>query len=199
MTPREAGHVVTVWPDRPDFVTLQEARNWLGLYGDSSLDDQVRECLNAAIGKVSNFVGFAFQSGSVTEHFPPGCRNQRIRLGARQSFVKAGSVAVAVFDSRNQRQAAGADEWTLDPTTEHAELILSLRSTTLSTDFALPVLVTYALEARDAGPDTAALKSAVQLVAQRLWSLRGQTAEPGVSDRALSSLLQSVKLDPAVA
>jgi len=199
VTPTGADHVTTVWPESADFVALSEARGWLGLYGDQSLDEQVRACLHAAIAKVTAFVGFNFQAAAVTEHFPGDCRHGRVLLATRPAFIRDGSLAVAFYDSRNERQAADPAEWTLDPTSEQAELLLSLRAAELSRDFRSPVEVTYDLDAQSGGPDAAALRTGVQLVTQRLWTLRGQDAAPGLSDRALSSLLQSLKIAPAVA
>ena len=66
-------------PPASALVSKSDARNWLGLYGDTSLDDEIQTALDAAIEKVAAHVGFRISDTQITDYFAtlgPGARLQ---------------------------------------------------------------------------------------------------------------------------
>ena len=176
-------------------VSLAAARNWVGLYGDSSLDDELSACLEGAVEKVADFVGYRIQDTAIQDHFGPHCGRV---LELSEPGIDASTVQVKYRDAAGAEQVL--DAWTLDPTAERNTVILDAVPA-LSAVFRYPLRIEYTSKlAAVRGPATAGrITTAVRMTVSRLWQSRGEIADPHLADKALSSLLASCRIEPAVA
>lgn len=185
-------------------VSTAEARNWVGLYGDSSLDAELAVCVEAAVEKVADFVGYRIQDTAITDHFSRNCGRL---LELSEPGLDPSTIQVKFYGADGAEASLAADAWRRDPTAEATLLILD-EVPALFADYDYPLRVEYTSKlANVRGPATAGrIKTAVRMTVSRFWESRGQNWAAGVpgsnvniADQALTSLLGSCRIEPAVA
>ena len=176
-------------------VTVAEARNWVGLFGDSSLDAELGACLEAAIEKVADFIGYRIQDTGITDYFTGGRE-----LELSEPGIDTATVKVVYSDAGGSDAVLDSSRWSLDPTAERNTVVIDSLPE-LSGALRHPLRITYTSKlAHVRGPATVGrIKTAVRMETSRLWRSRGEPQDPALTDRALTSLRASCRLDPPVA
>ena len=187
-----------VWPPASPIASKAEAREWLGLYGDESVDDQIQTALDAAVEKVAAHVGFRISDTTVTDHYPPGALQRGGRLELSEPGVDwAGAVSVKYLSSNGgQIVTASATRWKRDATADANVIRWTDAAPVLYKDADNPVQVVYRSKLLNVlgAPVVGRIKLAVNEALAWTWTNRGvQSADAKLLDRRLSALLQSAK------
>lgn len=185
-------------PSGSPVVTLVQARDWLGIYGDTSVDADVTACLEAAIEKVADNVGYRVSDTDIRDYFP---HTRQPHFELSEPGIDASSVVVRYYNDSEMLMPADNAAWLLDPTV-HRNLILWRAGSPvpmLSQVVRYPWVVEYKskLAAVRGTPAIARLQLGVRTALTHYWQNRGVAQESSMLDRSLTSLLQSCKLDPA--
>ena len=196
----------TTWPPVGPLATVRQARNWVGVYGDSSVDDEISACLEAAEEKIAAFVGYRISDTAIADYFPAACGR---RLELSEPGIDRATVAIKYYDADELEQTLDAADWSLDPTAERNIVTLDAVPA-LSRRARHPIRAEYTsklINIRGA-PAIGRLKLAVRMAVTfnwatrsetELWRTRGDLSADLAIDRALWSLLASCRLEPPVA
>ena len=159
-------------------VNLDEARRYLGIYGDVSIDPEIGVALGAAKEKISNFVGKPIDSSSVVEFFKP---SPKIRL----AFENMNTPVVEFMNRSGTWQSASIN--LLDLTTElpviHVDVPEDIDDKTEN-----PMRVTYESGASE---NRQKLKQAILVMTQDIFESRNSEESPKDYTRILNSLLST--------
>ena len=189
-----------IWPPTTPIVSLADARDWIGVYGDTSIDAEVQAALDAAVEKVADNVGFRISDSGIIDFYP--------RAGGALELSEPGldvtTVKVRYYDADRELQTLDSDQWVFDPTTavHTIELadpakVVGLMSTKLRNP--LQVAYTSKLATTKGTPSVGRLRLAVRTALNWYWGIRGSGARNSdtfLLDRTLTSMLMSVRRDP---
>lgn len=183
-------------PTAPIVSTVQ-ARNWVGLYGDSSLDAELAVCVEAAIEKVASFLDYRIEDTAIMD-FYPAASDRALELS--EPGIAEASVAVKIYDRDGAEQTLADDAWSLDPTAERNTVILAAVPQ-LSADYRYPLRVEYTSSLEHVrGPAVAGrIRAGVRMALAWSWRTRGEPADPHLLDKSLTSMLAGARIEPAVA
>ena len=142
---------------------------------------------------MSAFCGFRVVDTAISDYWK---RDSGLRLTLSEPGIDTASVEVLYRDAAGDEVEAG---FSLDPTAERNTIVLAALPA-MSGDFEHPLRVKYTskLAAVRGAPAAGAHQSAIRMVTSRLWQGRGELPDPALTDRALTGLLGSVRLDPPV-
>lgn len=186
------------WPPTAPVVALAAARDWLGVYGDTSLDAEVQVTLDAAIEKVAANVGYRISDTTVTDHYTRQARGPFSRLQLSEPGIDAATLAIEYYDSDEQQHAIAADEWTLDPTTRENVVRLgsSFAALDISAELENPVTARYETKLANVldAPVMGSIQQGVRLALNHYWNSRGEASQdPHLLDKSLASLLAAAR------
>ena len=188
-----------VWPPVKPLVSVEDARNWLGIYGDSSIDPEVEVCLNSATEKIASNVNYRISDTQITDYFPDTARDN---LVLSEPGVDKDTIEVKYYDINGISQTVDSYRYLLDPTSEEhtifwvdGEFPLDVSSTMKH-----PILVQYSSKLSNilGVPSVDRIKYAIRMTLNWYWQSRGQLQDPRMLDKSLSSILQSCKDNPAI-
>ena len=184
------------WPPATPIVALADARNWIGIYGDTSVDAEVQTCLNAAVEKVASNVGYRISDTAITDYF---AAQKLQRLVLSEPGIDTSTIVVKYYAASDDSLTTIADtEYYLDETTQAHNLVFNddAAEVEFSAIYANPVQVTYnsKLTLIRGQPTVERLKQAVRLATNWFWNNRGQLQDSYLLDKSLYSLLQSARI-----
>ena len=186
------------WPPSNPVVSVAEGRNWVGLYGDSSLDTELGAALEAAVEKTSAHLGHRISDTTVTDFYPASALaiDSRLELSEPGVDWTTAPPEVKYLNSTGATTTAASSRWKRDATAA-ANVICWKDSTAALYDKAeYPVMVVYTskLSAVLGSPAVGRVRLAVRESLAWYWANRGtQSADAKLLDRRLSALLQSAK------
>ena len=185
------------WPASTPVITKVQARNWLGLYGDTSLDDEVQSALDAAIEKVAAHVGFRISDTEITDYyFKPLGPGTRLEL-SEPGVDWTGTLPVVKYHmASGTLHTAAASRWRRDSTADRNVIVWTADAPALFDGAAYPVQVVSVskLSSVLGSPAVGRVKLAVREATSWFWTNRGTaSADAKLLDRRLSALLQSAK------
>ena len=185
------------WPPSTLLVTLAEARDWVGVYGDESLNAEVQAALNAAVEKVADNVGYRISDTIIVDYFARGHREFELS----EPGIDISTVQLQYYDMARALQTVGAANWYLDPTTPvHTVQYTGDRMELGDVKYPIRVQYTSQLSAVKGTPVIGRLKLGVRTALNWYWSLRGPAArnsDSSLLDRTLTSLLMSCRRYPS--
>ena len=190
------------WPAASPIVALADGRNWLGVYGDTSVDAEVQACLDAAVEKVADFVGFRITDTRIADYFPRtpawGCGFANV-LELSAAGIDTATLSVKYLDAAGAEQTLAETAWRLDPTQPGYAVVLD-EMPALSDRHMNPLWAVYRSKLADirGAPAAGRLKLAVRMVATQLWRARPEPVDPHVLDKALYSLLAAARREAPV-
>ena len=185
------------WPLLKAPLTVAEARNWVGLFGDASLDDELTACLNAAVEKVSSFVGYKVAKASVVDHFS-GLANDRMALS--EPGVDVSTLEVKYRNTSGNEIAVADTEYFVDKTSKRIAVVWNEGAfpDDVSVYFVNPVTIAYETDISEVQGSHVLerLSLGVRLATEWFWQNRAVlNPAPHLLDRSLYSLLDSCRLE----
>ena len=189
---------LAAWPPVTPLVAVADARNWIGIYGDTSLDTEIKSCLNSAIEKVASVVGYRVSDTAITDYFP---RSATTKLCLSEPGVDRETLAIKYTQAGGEVITVESSKYYLDPTSERVTVtwMQGEAPTDLSTEAENPIQAEYKSKLANLldAPTVDRVKYAVRVALNWYWQSRGQLQDPHLLDKSLTSLLQSCKIDPA--
>ncbi len=192
-------HTNLLWPPSAPIATKDEARGWIGLYSDTSVDAEIQTALDAAIEKVASFVGFRISDTQVTDFFPgPVETGDRLELSEPGVDWTDAPPAVKYWSAANSPSllTAAGSRWKRDPTAAGSVLVWCGAPYSVTDKYAYPLQVVYKSKLANVhgAPVIGRAKLAVREALVWFWTNRAQqSADAKLLDRRLSALLQATK------
>ena len=183
-------------------VSIDDARAWVGLYGDTSLDDELLACLKAAIESISNWLGMAIINAKVTDWYPENCRKFRpsqMGVSRDSSTSMIPVVTLSYYDGNNDIVVIDPADFSYDPTTENLEFVLNsgfIAANGISHEYAYPWKLEYVNDISHLIGHVyeGSINMAVRILTSRYWTYRGGIdPNPNATDRAVSNILGPAK------
>ena len=190
-----------VWPPVIPLVSLVEAKNWLGVYGDASLDDEIQNCLDSAVEKVSSSVDYRISDTKITDYFKGRSSSNKLILS--EPGIDTDTIVVKYFNDDEVETTIAEDKYSLDDTAR--EYTIQFREDGFPSDVSLtkenPIFVKYNSKLSESRgfPTVERLQYAVRLVLNFYWQNRGEIADPHAFDKNVSSIVNSARIDGPVA
>ena len=178
-------------PAATPVVTLAEVKDWLGLYGDDSLDAEAQVCLGAALEKVESMANYKISSAGTTDYYP----REATRLELSEPGIDAASIAVRYIGTAEDWTLLDAAHWHLDDSVEMPAVQLhvadrpvlgSSRLLSWRVEYSTSLAAVHGIHGVDR------IKLAVRTAADYFWGLRGvdsRSSDTALLDRTLRSLL----------
>ena len=187
------------WPPVTPLMSISDARNWLGIYGDISLDVEVKVCLDAAIEKISSNVGYRISDTKTIDYF---VRNADVKLVLSEPGIDTNTIVIKYYDSTGALNTVDAAKYYLDDTAISYKLFWNEGGfpANVSSKLENPIRVEYQSKLVNILDvhSIERLKYAVRLALNWYWQSRGALLQdPYLLDKSLWSLIQSCKVDPA--
>ena len=181
-------------------VTLAEARDWIGVYGDTSLDDEICAALEAAVEKVADNVGYRVADSNVVDYFAVSADRGRV-FELSEPGIDTTTVQVRYYDCARAIQLLPAADWYLDPSSSIHTVRFESGVVVAVGAVQNPWQISY--QSRLANikgvSSVGRLKLGVRTALNWYWGLRGpgaRNSDTSLLDRALTSLLQSCRRNP---
>ena len=188
------------WPPVTPLMSLSDARNWLGIYGDTSLDDEVKVCLDAAVEKISSYVGYRISDTKTIDYF---VRNANVKLVLSEPGIDTSTIVVKYYtENTGSLNTVDASKYYQDNTAMSYTLFWNEGGfpANISSKLENPIRVEYQSKLVNILDvhSIERLKYAVRLALNWYWQSRGALLQdPYLLDKSLWSLIQSCKVDPA--
>ena len=182
-------------------VSIDDARAWVGLYGDTSLDDELSSCLQAAIESVSNWLDAVITNIRVTDFYPRSTRSftpSQSSVSRISSTDRTPVVTLSYYNDQNDVIVVGEDDFNYDPTTHGLEFFLDdeFNSVNINQIYTNPWRLQYTNDVRYTNGlnSDASVTLAVRILTSRYWTYRGGIdPNPNATDRAVSNILGPAK------
>ena len=188
------------WPPVTPLMSLSDARNWLGIYGDTSLDDEVKVCLDAAVEKISSNVGYRISDTKTIDYFT---KSANVKLVLSEPGIDTNTILIKYYEeSTGTLNTVDAAKYFLDNTAMSYTLFWNEGGfpANISSKLENPIRVEYQSKLVNILDvhSIERLKYAVRLALNWYWQSRGVLLQdPYLLDKSLWSLIQSCKVDPA--
>ena len=184
------------WPATSPVVSKAEARSWLGLYGDTSVDDEIQAALDAAIEKVAAHLGFRISDTTITDYFATLGPGTPLELSEPGVDWTGTLPVVKYLTSTGATTTAAATRWKRDATAPRHLICWKDSRPSLYAKAEYPVMVVYTSKLANVlgSPALGRCRLGVREATAWYWTNRGtQSADAKLLDRRLSALLQSAK------
>ena len=174
-------------------VSIDEARQWVGLYGDTSLDAELKICLDSAIESISNWLGVAVSNAEITDKYVGGTRE----FTPSQKGINLSTITLAFYNTSGAMQVVSSTNYTIDPTAKVPCVVLDEDYLPIyHASYAYPWSLAYTNDfSKIAGfPAINSVKLAVRVMTSKLWMHRGDSDMNTYGyDRLLSQVLGPAK------
>ena len=188
------------WPPTNPIVALADARNWIGVYGDTSVDAEVQVCLNAAVEKVASHVGYRISDTCITDYY--STKSPRFLI-LSEPGIDVKTIEVKYYAAADDSLTTVANtEYYIDETVQRHKIIFNENfDIDISDKYENGLQVDYKskLTLIRGQPTVERLKQAVRVALNWFWNNRGQQQDPHLLDKTMSSLLNGAKLNGPIA
>ena len=186
------------WPPAVPVASLKDARDWLGIFGDTSVDDEVRACLEAAIEKVSSNVGYRVSDTRVTDYFSGAELVDTLRFELSEPGIDTSTIVVKYYEeSIGALNIVDAADYFLDESSLASMVVIkeAKKPADISTTLSSPWVIAYSTKLNNVrgSPSLDRLKMGVRIALNWYWQSRGELTESSLLDRALYSTLRSCR------
>ena len=170
-------------------VTLQEARDELALFADSTMDDTVTRCIHSAESMVGRMLGTTLVAADIVDRYTGFTSEALLLSNGWLAAAPALSVHYRAPDS-DSLTALDARHVIVDPTTENPSVRVRANPLPeLSGDYAGPVEVHWRSDPAGATQGLDDVRAAVRFLVSALYETRGVGELPMGWTRAVRQLL----------
>ena len=184
-------------PETRALVSIEEARAWIGLYGDTSVDSEVAATLNASIEVVSNWLGAAITRSVIFDWYP---KTTKVFHPSQPGVLKIAGVPqveLHYYDGENVLTTVLASKYEYDPTVDTPVFsLVEDYAPSVSEKYEFPWRLKYtnSLDSIRDFPAIDSIKMAIRVMVTRYWQHRGRIdPNPHATDKAISSILGPAK------
>ena len=186
------------WPPKSPVISLTEARNWIGIYGDTSIDKEVSACLEAAIEKIASNVGYRISSTNVTDYFSTTGEIENPRFKLSEPGIDTSTIEVKYYqENTGALITLAASKYFLDESSLASIIVIKAggKPDDISSLHVNPWVISCdsKLENVRGSPSLDRLKFGVRVALNWYWQSRGQLQEARLLDRTLYSILDSCR------